>query len=223
MMNVREVTGYRGTNAHVFVLMQLCNFHCESCNHPEVKDTDFPLQYRSGKEVANRIMEFSDEGITERIMLTFNGGEPLMHMDDIFEILDNLVECKYPIEVSVYTNSFSRSELNNFVERYNSSMFGKLQSEDCGYINSLRFHYTLKVPSDGEYESEMQLNLKDSLPNFVGVDDLCCRRKAYEYTEPTYVQVILRTEEDIEHFSSILNKMRKSKYKKSIRWNVKFE
>ena len=129
----------------IFIRFAGCNLRCDYC------DTSYALAasqaddaYPDAESVVNKILSFCKSA--DRLTLynlTFTGGEPLLHDDDIIEILKLLNEkSDYRYSINIETNG--SIDPNPFLEKYLD-----LERESLN-LHEMFFTFDIKTASAGE-------------------------------------------------------------------------
>ena len=85
-----------GPGIRTVVFLQGCNIHCKGCQNPQTWDI------HKGKQVTiNKLIdEICANSYTKRI--TISGGEPLMQVEAVYELIRGLHEKK--MDIALYTS-----------------------------------------------------------------------------------------------------------------------
>ena len=147
----------------VKVFLPRCNCHCSTCPYKFVQDRDSIPQYRTIRQVVKQLRTLMN--IPKAYYLEFTGGEPMLVWENIIEVLNGIADMSNNVFVRIHTNG--TMQVNQFIEKYNTSDFGRKMDSIGNFVNHCNFVFHIPTPVDDDFAADMTLNMETNLPRFV--------------------------------------------------------
>lgn len=125
IFNINELTLYEGTGLNIAVFMKGCYLKCKWCHNPESMEPSIQTygnkqigEKLTSKMLANLLNKYAQLQKKLGGYIIFSGGEPLLQVDFLIEVIQQLEYKKIAIDTSGFVNQACFEKISPFVSRY---------------------------------------------------------------------------------------------------------